>query len=210
MQDKSTDIHEKKIGEDGLIDIDIEIEGGNEEFLNLLWFSLGKAPYFHHTLINKPRCDPLILVDSFTPIEDNIGKAFNKVLLAFNSALIYAFSSTLVGGITTKDFIDAVKDNYCCLSSLKRLSEKGLTVAALRDELRKLKGRALVDNAVTTHTIAPEMLQIDMEPLASRLLNNRIAHSDYIRLTEEQAVILREVVEQGKSQNPLNNSLDSA
>nr|GEZ56887.1 hypothetical protein [Tanacetum cinerariifolium] len=52
------------------------------------------------------------------------------------------------------------------------------------------------------------MLKVDAEPIAPRLLNNRIVHSDYLRLTPEQAAILREVVEQGKSQNPLNNSLD--
>ncbi|GKB51699.1 hypothetical protein Tco_0902452 [Tanacetum coccineum] len=46
--------------------------------------------------------------------------------------------------------------------------------------------------------------------LAPRLLNNRTAHSDFLRHTQEPAVILREIVEQGKSQNPLNNSLDSA
>nr|GEV65662.1 retrovirus-related Pol polyprotein from transposon TNT 1-94 [Tanacetum cinerariifolium] len=55
-----------------------------------------------------------------------------------------------------------------------------------------------------------EMLKIDVEPLAPRLLNNMTVHSDYLRLTQEQAAILREVVEQGKSQNPLNNSLDHA
>nr|GEV68447.1 integrase, catalytic region, zinc finger, CCHC-type, peptidase aspartic, catalytic [Tanacetum cinerariifolium] len=38
----------------------------------------------------------------------------------------------------------------------------------------------------------------------------RTAHSDYLRLTQEQAAILGEVVEQGKSENPLNNFLDSA
>nr|GEY34743.1 hypothetical protein [Tanacetum cinerariifolium] len=85
-----------------------------------------------------------------------------------------------------------------------------LIIAALRDKLRKLKGKDLVDDVVTTHTIASEMLQVDMEPLATRLLNNRTAHSDYLRLTQEQAVILKVVVKQGKSQNPLNNSLDSA
>ncbi|GKD51142.1 hypothetical protein Tco_1280118 [Tanacetum coccineum] len=53
------------------------------------------------------------------------------------------------------------------------------------------------------------MIKVDVEPIAPKLLNNRIAHSDYLRHTQEQAVILREVVEQGKSQNPLNNSLDS-
>nr|GEY91078.1 hypothetical protein [Tanacetum cinerariifolium] len=54
------------------------------------------------------------------------------------------------------------------------------------------------------------MLKIDMEPIALKLLNNKTAHSDYLKHTQEQAAILREVVEQGKSQNPLNNSLDSA
>ncbi|GKD32455.1 hypothetical protein Tco_1247964 [Tanacetum coccineum] len=54
-----------------------------------------------------------------------------------------------------------------------------------------------------------QMLKIDVEPIAPRLLNNRIAHSDYLGHTQEQAMILREIVEQEKSQNPLNNSLDS-
>nr|GEY53770.1 integrase, catalytic region, zinc finger, CCHC-type, peptidase aspartic, catalytic [Tanacetum cinerariifolium] len=37
-----------------------------------------------------------------------------------------------------------------------------------------------------------------------------IVHSDYLRHTQEQGTILKELVEQGKSQNPLNNSLDHA
>nr|GFA47694.1 hypothetical protein [Tanacetum cinerariifolium] len=70
--------------------------------------------------------------------------------------------------------------------------EKGLIIIALRHELRKLKGKALVDNALTSYTITLEMLKIDMEPLAPRLLNNRIVHCDYLRLTQEQVAILRE------------------
>nr|GEW44101.1 hypothetical protein [Tanacetum cinerariifolium] len=89
-------------------------------------------------------------------------------------------------------------------------TEQGLIIAALKDELRKLKGKAVVDNTVTTHTIDPEMLKVDVEPIAFRLLNNRTVHSDFLRLTQKQAAILREVVEQEKSQNPLNNSLDHA
>ncbi|GJU95701.1 retrovirus-related pol polyprotein from transposon TNT 1-94 [Tanacetum coccineum] len=54
------------------------------------------------------------------------------------------------------------------------------------------------------------MLKIDVEYLNPRLLNNRSAHSDYLKHTQEEAAILREIVEQGKSQNPLNTSLDSA
>nr|GEY84587.1 hypothetical protein [Tanacetum cinerariifolium] len=84
--------------------------------------------------------------------------------------------------------------------------DKVLVITALKDDLRKLKGKALADDAITSHSIAPEMLKVHMEPLAFKLLNNKTAHSDYLRHTQEQAAILKEVVEQGKSQNPLNNS----
>nr|GEV79799.1 hypothetical protein [Tanacetum cinerariifolium] len=111
----------------------------------------------------------------------------------------------LLEQVINKDIVNIVVN-----SSVNNASKKGLIIAALRDELKKLKGKALVDNAFTTHTIALQMLKIDVKPLASRLLNNRTVHSNYLRLTQEQATILREVVTQGKSQNPLNNSLDSA
>ncbi|GKE29053.1 hypothetical protein Tco_1444437, partial [Tanacetum coccineum] len=87
---------------------------------------------------------------------------------------------------------------------------KDLVITTLKDELRKLKGKDLADNVVTKHTIAPEMLKVDVESIAPKLLNNRTTHSEYLRHTQEQAAILREVVEQGKSHNPLNNSLNFA
>ncbi|GJU63751.1 retrovirus-related pol polyprotein from transposon TNT 1-94 [Tanacetum coccineum] len=90
------------------------------------------------------------------------------------------------------------------------LQEQGLVITALKDELRKLKGKGLADNVVTKHTIAPEMLKIDVETLNLILLNNRSAHFDYLKHTQEEATILREILELGKSQHPLNNSLDSA
>ncbi|GKA74409.1 retrovirus-related pol polyprotein from transposon TNT 1-94 [Tanacetum coccineum] len=90
------------------------------------------------------------------------------------------------------------------------LQEKDLVITTLKNELRKLKGKDLADNIVTKHHVAPEMLKVDVEPIAPKLLNNRTTHSYYLKHTQEQATILREVVEQGKSQNPLNNPLDSA
>nr|GEY81440.1 hypothetical protein [Tanacetum cinerariifolium]GEY85610.1 hypothetical protein [Tanacetum cinerariifolium] len=75
------------------------------------------------------------------------------------------------------------------------LQEKGLIIAALKDELRKLKEKDLVDNAVTSYTIDPEMLKIDMEPIAPKLLNNRTNHFDYLKHTQEKAAILKEVVQ---------------
>nr|GEV47866.1 integrase, catalytic region, zinc finger, CCHC-type, peptidase aspartic, catalytic [Tanacetum cinerariifolium] len=43
-----------------------------------------------------------------------------------------------------------------------------------------------------TYNIDLEMLKIDVEPLAPKLLNNRTVHSDYLRHTQEQASILKE------------------
>ncbi|GJX41971.1 retrovirus-related pol polyprotein from transposon TNT 1-94 [Tanacetum coccineum] len=88
--------------------------------------------------------------------------------------------------------------------------EKVLVITALKDDLRKLKGKGLADNVVCKHTIDPEMLKIDVKYLNPRLLNNRSAHSDYLKHTQEEVAILIEIMEQGKSQNPLNESLDSA
>ncbi|GKC95045.1 hypothetical protein Tco_1160487 [Tanacetum coccineum] len=58
--------------------------------------------------------------------------------------------------------------------------EKVLVITALKDDLRNLKGKALVDNAVTKYTIDPEMLKIDVKPITLKLLNKRTAHSNSV------------------------------
>ncbi|GJW05030.1 retrovirus-related pol polyprotein from transposon TNT 1-94 [Tanacetum coccineum] len=70
--------------------------------------------------------------------------------------------------------------------------EKNLVIIALTNELRKLRGKDLADNVVTKHTIDPEVLNVDVESIAPKLLNNKTAHSDYLRHTQEQAAILME------------------
>ncbi|GJZ38190.1 hypothetical protein Tco_0584381, partial [Tanacetum coccineum] len=90
------------------------------------------------------------------------------------------------------------------------LQEKVLVIIALKDDLRKLKGKALVDDAVTKHTIDPETLKIDVEPITPKLLNKKTAHSAYIKHTQEEAAVLRDLVEHVKANYPLNHSLESA
>nr|GEV26845.1 putative ribonuclease H-like domain-containing protein [Tanacetum cinerariifolium] len=91
-----------------------------------------------------------------------------------------------------------------------KVEERILVITALKDNLKKLKGKAVVDDVVTSYPIDLEMLKVYVAPLASKLRNNRTAHSDYLRHTQEQTAILREIVKQGKLLNPLNNSLDYA
>ncbi|GKD14831.1 integrase, catalytic region, zinc finger, CCHC-type containing protein [Tanacetum coccineum] len=71
------------------------------------------------------------------------------------------------------DLINQVNLKSVEISDLNAsLQEKVLVITALKDDLRKLKGKAIADNAVTKHTIDPEMLKFDVEYLNPRLLNN--------------------------------------
>nr|GEW02372.1 hypothetical protein [Tanacetum cinerariifolium] len=90
------------------------------------------------------------------------------------------------------------------------LQEKVLVITALKETLSKLKGKAVVNEAVTLHPIDPELLKIDVAPLALKLRNNRTAHTDYHRYTQEVTATLREIVESGRLLNPPNTSLDYA
>ncbi|GKC24492.1 hypothetical protein Tco_1026642 [Tanacetum coccineum] len=71
--------------------------------------------------------------------------------------------------------------------------------------------KEIVDIAAQTpsaYTIVPSMFKLDLEPLAPRLLQNREAHIDYLKYTQEQANILQGIVEQAKAKKPLDKELD--
>nr|GEU53485.1 retrovirus-related Pol polyprotein from transposon TNT 1-94 [Tanacetum cinerariifolium] len=53
--------------------------------------------------------------------------------------------------------------------SIKSSREKVLVITALKDTLSKTKGKVVVDEAVPLHSIDPELLKIDVAPLASKL-----------------------------------------
>ncbi|GJT98908.1 hypothetical protein Tco_1094426 [Tanacetum coccineum] len=84
---------------------------------------------------------------------------------------------------------------------------------SIKNDLRKLKGKDIVDNAAQVSnatTIAPGMYKLDPVILAPRDKNNRETHEYYLKHTMEQAAILREVVEQAKSQYSLDSASYSA
>ncbi|GJZ43366.1 hypothetical protein Tco_0590621 [Tanacetum coccineum] len=109
------------------------------------------------------------------------------------------------------DLINQVNLKSVEISNLNAsLQEKVLVITALKDDLRKLKGKALVDDAVTKHTINPETLKINVEPITPKLLNKKTAYSAYITHTQEEVAVLRDLVEHVKSNYPLDHSLESA
>ncbi|GKA40906.1 hypothetical protein Tco_0733499 [Tanacetum coccineum] len=76
-----------------------------------------------------------------------------------------------------------------------------------RDELRKLKGKDLANNEVTHHPSDPE---INTEPITPKLLNKRSAYSAYIKHTQEEVTVLRDLVDHIKAHYPLDPALESA
>nr|GEU36349.1 hypothetical protein [Tanacetum cinerariifolium] len=81
---------------------------------------------------------------------------------------------------------------------------------SLKDTLNKLKGKVVVNEAITLHPIDPELLRIVVASLAPKLRNNRTAHYDYLKHTQEEIATLREIVENERLLNPLNTFLDYA
>nr|GEV42560.1 hypothetical protein [Tanacetum cinerariifolium] len=88
---------------------------------------------------------------------------------------------------TYKQLYDSIK------SSRVRSKEQ-----SLKETLSKLKGKVVVNEAVSLHSIDPELLKIDVAPLALKLRNNRTAHTDCLIHTQEETATLREIVERTK------------
>ncbi|GKE28444.1 hypothetical protein Tco_1443828, partial [Tanacetum coccineum] len=108
--------------------------------------------------------------------------------------------------------IDKLNLKYADNEDLKaQIQDKVFMITSLKNDLRKLKGKEIIDIAAQTpyaHTIVPGMFKLDLEPLAPRLLQNREIHIEYLKYTQEQADILQGLVEQAKAKQPLDKELD--
>ncbi|GJW58596.1 integrase, catalytic region, zinc finger, CCHC-type containing protein [Tanacetum coccineum] len=94
-----------------------------------------------------------------------------------------------------------------------RIQDKVSVITSLKNNLRKIKGKEIIENVVhipSGKTIAPGMFKLDLVLLPPRLLKNRDVHIDYLRHTQEQANTLWESVEQAKAKQPLDRQLDFA
>ncbi|GJT72567.1 hypothetical protein Tco_1031853 [Tanacetum coccineum] len=94
-----------------------------------------------------------------------------------------------------------------------QIQDKVFVITSLKNDLKKVKGKEITDIAAqipSAITIVPGMFKPDLEPLAPRLLQNREAHLNYLKFTQEQDDILQGIVEQAKAKQPLDKELDFA
>nr|GFA47440.1 hypothetical protein [Tanacetum cinerariifolium] len=118
-------------------------------------------------------------------------------------------SSCVLSKEQCDDLINKVNLKSAEVSDLNAsIQEKVLVITALKEQLHKLKGKAVLTEAVSLNPIDPELLKVDVAPLVPKLRKNRTAHTDYIRHTLDEAATLREIVESEKLLSPLNTSLD--
>nr|GEZ59790.1 hypothetical protein [Tanacetum cinerariifolium] len=94
--------------------------------------------------------------------------------------------------------------------SIKSLQEKVLVITALKEQLDKIKGKAVITEVVSLNYIDPKLLKVDVTPVVLKLHKNRMAYLDYIRHTQGEAATLRKIVESERLLSPLNTSLDHA
>ncbi|GJY15623.1 retrovirus-related pol polyprotein from transposon TNT 1-94 [Tanacetum coccineum] len=98
---------------------------------------------------------------------------------------------------TYKQLYDSIKPS--------RVQAKEHTKSIIKNDLRKLKGKDIVDNAAQLSndtTIDSGMYKLDRVTLAPKDKNYMENHIYYLKHTMEQAAILKEIVEQAKSLNP--------
>ncbi|GKB29766.1 hypothetical protein Tco_0869167 [Tanacetum coccineum] len=115
--------------------------------------------------------------------------------------------------VTTAQLMLLVYKLLLSVLNLKaQIQEKVFANALLKNELKKLKGKNVIDTVVSkphATTIAPRMYKLELEPLPPKVLKN-IAHIAYIKHSRDHADTLRDIVESARELSHLDSNLDSA
>ncbi|GJW58661.1 retrovirus-related pol polyprotein from transposon TNT 1-94 [Tanacetum coccineum] len=93
-----------------------------------------------------------------------------------------------------------------------QIQEKVFVNATLKNELRKLKGKTVIDTVVSkphATTISLGIFKLDLEPLVPKVLKNKDAHLNYIKHSRENANTLRDIVESAGALSPLDRVISS-
>ncbi|GJT29701.1 integrase, catalytic region, zinc finger, CCHC-type containing protein [Tanacetum coccineum] len=131
--------------------------------------------------------------ENLNSLTDDFGKHFSlqQELSAKQAFWFHTLNPTIEPSYTPPVIVDVPSE---LPKDLKAHVKIVFVITSLKNNLRKLKGKEIVENVVHTPSatiIAPGMFKLDLEPLPPRLLQNREVHIDYLRNTQEQANILR-------------------
>ncbi|GJW52700.1 hypothetical protein Tco_0096785 [Tanacetum coccineum] len=148
---------------------------------------------------------------------EHIRKAFEKDVKPFVNTLkvyFHMFDQELRAELSIRnDMVEKAIYSELSKNVQAQLEEKNNSISKLKDHIDTLKDKGVSESDKSQNTyksIAPGMYRLDLEPLSPKLLQNKEAYVDYLKHTLNIADILREIVDQDRTLNPLDSNLDSA
>ncbi|GKC60079.1 retrovirus-related pol polyprotein from transposon TNT 1-94 [Tanacetum coccineum] len=133
---------------------------------------------------------------------------YDKLLKSYSTHEKHCIS---LDSVTRKGHVQEKVEGYESFSGKDNVENVKKDIV-LKIELRKLKGKNVVDIAVSkpSATIAPGMFNLDIELISHRLKNNMDSHEVYLKKTIENTDTLHGLVECARKQYPSEPLLESA
>ncbi|GJV23181.1 retrovirus-related pol polyprotein from transposon TNT 1-94 [Tanacetum coccineum] len=150
------------------------------------------ALYCGHTIVKKH--DTLFVIDT-------------EETLKFPKETRLKMHAKQNDSIAKEKKVNIAPIDYAALNKLSEhfLEVKYNSINKLKDHIATLKGKSVSKGHKfenISKVITPGMYKLDLEPLSRKLLNNMEAHVDYLKHTQKNADILREIVEQARALRP--------
>ncbi|GJX43295.1 hypothetical protein Tco_0259971 [Tanacetum coccineum] len=170
-----------------------------------------------HNMVKKDEYNRLL--KSFSKLEQHcisleLAMQLNKEIFQKNNTSVNQTEPSFDQLFELKILKAELQAKHITIEKLKaNIKRKGFCHNSIKNDLRKFKGKDIVDNTAQVSndtTIALGIYKLDPVTLAPKDKNNKETHIYYLKHTMEQAAILREIVKQAKSLNPLDSASYSA
>ncbi|GJZ27773.1 retrovirus-related pol polyprotein from transposon TNT 1-94 [Tanacetum coccineum] len=113
--------------------------------------------------------------------------------------------------IVKKAVYNELSNRYKRITSSVR--SEGVSIKKLKEHIASLKGKNVVDSVQPVHNsnvVTSTVYKVDLQPLSPCIKNNREAHVNYLKITQEHIDTLRGIVEHARALIPFDNALDYA
>ncbi|GJS05212.1 hypothetical protein Tco_0321720 [Tanacetum coccineum] len=94
-----------------------------------------------------------------------------------------------------------------------QLKAKNVSIEKLKEHIANVKGKNVVESVQNVHNsnvVTLKVYKLDLQPPSPPVKHNRDAHVNYLKHTQENDDILREIVEHARELRPLDSDLASA
>ncbi|GKA40576.1 hypothetical protein Tco_0733169 [Tanacetum coccineum] len=94
-----------------------------------------------------------------------------------------------------------------------QLKEKNVSIVKLKEHIANIKAKNVVESVHNMHNsnvVTLKVYKLDLQSLSPLVKHNRNAHVDYLKHTQENVDLLREIVEHARELRPLDSDQDSA